>query len=217
MDNLGKVQAQEITAQDLSLVESNLLNDHQLGILFRKTPAKHVHTRPGKGGGQFKYVTGGYMKKVLNLMFGWMWNFEILDYTIDHVAKQVIVHGKLTCQTPRGNIIKHQFGRADIKYKRGTEQPLDLGNDLKAAGTDALKKCASELGIASDVYQPNEFKEIQIIKKEDEGEYTFGVLSALYREKGDKLSPEDQLNVERIIDTEEKSSYKKAIKTLQKL
>ena len=37
---------------------------------------------------------------------------------------------------------------------------LDYGNDLKAATTDALKKCASELGIASDIYGANEFKEI---------------------------------------------------------
>ena len=38
---------------------------------------------------------------------------------------------------------------------------LDYGNDLKAAATDALKKCASELGIASDIYGSEEFKEIK--------------------------------------------------------
>lgn len=37
---------------------------------------------------------------------------------------------------------------------------LDFGNDLKAASTDALKKCASLLGIASDVYGKSEYKDI---------------------------------------------------------
>ena len=49
-----------------------------------------------------------------------------------------------------------QFGRSDIKFKNEwidgkkipTKEPLDLGNDLKSATTDALKKCASEIGIA---------------------------------------------------------------------
>lgn len=41
--------------------------------------------------------------------------------------------------------------------------PLDLGNDFKAAATDALKKCASLLGIGADVYEADEFMEIQIV------------------------------------------------------
>ena len=36
---------------------------------------------------------------------------------------------------------------------------LDFGNDLKGAATDSMKKCASMLGIASDVYGKAEFKE----------------------------------------------------------
>jgi len=36
---------------------------------------------------------------------------------------------------------------------------VDFGNDMKAAATDALKKCASELGIASDVYGTAEYAE----------------------------------------------------------
>ena len=49
-------------------------------------------------------------------------------------------------------------------------QPLDLGNDLKAATTDALKKCASELGIASDIYAPNEFKAIHVMSDSEKSD-----------------------------------------------
>jgi hypothetical protein len=52
-------------------------------------------------------------------------------------------------------ISKEQYGGSDIKkYSQGTKigQPLDIANDLKSAGSDALKKCASLFGIAQDVY-----------------------------------------------------------------
>ena len=45
--------------------------------------------------------------------------------------------------------------------------PLDLGNDFKAAATDALKKCASLMGIGADVYEADEFMEIQIIGSDE--------------------------------------------------
>lgn len=46
--------------------------------------------------------------------------------------------------------------------------PLDLGNDFKAAATDAFKKCASLMGIGADVYEADEFMEIQIIGSDEE-------------------------------------------------
>ena len=67
--------------------------------------------------------------------------------------------GKLTVKNDKGNTIsKTQFGRADIKMLKAGGM-VDFGNDLKAAATDSLKKCASLLGIASDVYGKQEFKQ----------------------------------------------------------
>jgi len=40
--------------------------------------------------------------------------------------------------------------------------PLSIGNDLKSAATDCLKKCASEIGIASDIYNKDEFREVKV-------------------------------------------------------
>ena len=152
-----------VNEKDLAKVENNLLNSKQLGFLFKKTPENHIYKRPGKGGGQWDFVTGIYMKKVLNMIFGWNWDFQVEKFDVNMEAKQTIVLGKLTCRTNETQIIKMQFGRSDIKFKKNTETPLDLGNDLKAAATDALKKCASELGIAGDIYGTNEFKEIEVM------------------------------------------------------
>jgi hypothetical protein len=65
-----------ISPDDLSLVESNSLNGQQLKLILQKTPDKYVHKRPAKGGGEWEYVTGGYVKKCLNLMFGWDWDLK---------------------------------------------------------------------------------------------------------------------------------------------
>lgn len=153
-----------VHADDLSLVEDNILNASQLNILLKATPKKYVHTRPAKGGGQWEYVTGGYVRKVLNLMFGWDWDFEIVDERIEIAAKEVIVKGKLTCRMSNGrSIVKMQYGNKDIIFKRGTEIPLSIGNDLKAAATSALKKCAAEIGVAADIYNKQDFTPIQVV------------------------------------------------------
>lgn len=127
--------------------------------MMQKTPKAHVYKRPAKGGGVWEYVTGTYVKKVLNYTFGWNWDFIVKDHGVE--GDTIWVLGELTVRTDSGaEIKKNQFGRADIKRKKNSTDYLDYGNDLKSATTDALKKCASELGIASDIYGAEEFKEI---------------------------------------------------------
>jgi len=154
-----------ISAEDLSLVDDNSLNANQLAQILKRTPKAYVKKRPAKGGGTWDYVSGGYVKKVLNLMFGWDWDFEVLEDKIMH--DEAIVKGRLTCRSNGRTIIKTQYGNKDIMYKRGTDAngnrvPLSIGNDLKSAATDCLKKCAAEIGIAADIYNKDEFKEIQV-------------------------------------------------------
>ena len=148
----------------LTLVPSPI-NQKQLLHIIQRTPTEHIYHRPAKGGGDWEYVTGAYVKKVLNYIFAWMWDFEIREHGKEDTLVWVL--GRLTIKNRSGKpmIVKEQFGRAEIKFKRGTKSTLDFGNDLKAAATDSLKKCASELGIASDIYGKEEFKEIQQVDK----------------------------------------------------
>ncbi len=163
-----------ITESDLSKVKENALNKEQLNFLFAKTPGEHTYQRPAKGGGKWTYVTGTYVKKCLNLVFGWDWDFEIIEHEYSLEFKQAIVKGRLTVRSQGKRIVKMQFGRQDIKFRKDDpKMPLDLGNDLKGATTDSLKKCASELGIASDIYAPNEYKEISIIEEKDWDKITY--------------------------------------------
>ena len=44
-------------------------------------------------------------------------------------------------------VVRQQFGSQKLRRSRSTGVPLDLGFDLKGASTDAMKKCASLLGV----------------------------------------------------------------------
>ena len=171
----------------LTIATSDLSNKQLLHIL-QKTPAEHIYNRPAKGGGNWDFVTGVYVKKVLNYVFGWNWDFEIKTHGKE--GDQIWVLGRLTVRTGETVIVKEQFGRADCKKKKDGTGYLDFGNDLKAATTDALKKCASELGIASDIYGKNEFKEIKLTEVSDE----MGELTKPEKQTGKKLPQvEDQV------------------------
>lgn len=131
--------------------------------MAERTPAQYIKQRKGPSGTMLSYVEGGYMKTALNYLFGWRWDFDIIDkgeVKVGNKTVQIWVQGKLIIRNEKNEpvITKTQFGGADVKYlKSNQSMPVDLPNDYKAAATDSLKKCASELGIASDVYNKNEF------------------------------------------------------------
>jgi len=138
------------------------VSDKQIMRMVQKTPPQHIYTRPGKGGQRWSYVTGNYVEKVLNYVFGFLWDFEVVGHGQE--GDFIWVQGKLTVKNTNGDTItKTQFGRKEVAYLKDKvhkpENMLDYGNDLKSATTDALKKCASMLGIASDIYGKLEYKQ----------------------------------------------------------
>lgn len=140
-------------------IPSTWISSPQLVKILQVTPKAHVYKRKGRGGQMFDYVTGSYVTKALNYIFGWNWDFEVVEHGVQ--GDQIWVKGKLTVRgnKPGEMIVKTQFGRADIKFMKGTNKHVDFGNDLKAASTDAMKKCASMLGIASDIYGKADYKQ----------------------------------------------------------
>lgn len=156
-----------------ALVESEILRvdtgltKSQVQAFFTATPKDKILTRPAKGGGEWKYVSGGYVTQVLNQLFGFYWSFEIKT-SMEEALKTassgtVVVQGCLKVKVGETWITKEQYGRKEVAFKKGTKEPLDFGNDLKAAATDAKKKCAAELGLFQDVYNQENFIEAEII------------------------------------------------------
>lgn len=209
-----------ITSDDLSLVSDNVLNDLQLKQILKATPKQYIKERPAKGGGKWQYVTGGYVRKCLNIMFGWDWSFEILDEKIIH--GEVVVKGKLLCRVSGREIVKTQYGNKDIMYRKQTDSekaqkaeriPLSIGNDMKAAATDCLKKCAAEIGIAADIYNAEDFKAVNVLTNDD---VTLSDIEMLFDSVKGNLTPNEYKDIDRVITNQEKESYAKAFKFLNK-
>lgn len=208
-----------VSEKDLSLSENGMLNKNQLQHLLKVTPAKYIKERPAKGGGKWKYVSGGYVKKVLNLMFGWDWSFEIMEQQI--LYGEAIVKGRLSCRVDGREIVKMQFGNKDIMYKKlqegETERvPLSIGNDLKAAATDALKKCAAEIGIAADIYNPEEFREVQVESVESSDDQLSRIISL--RDQFQQYIETEKLKaINLVIENRVVNSYSKCLRDLESI
>ena len=208
-----------ITKEDVNTSGQLIFNDFQLNTILNKTPAQYIKKRPAKGGGTWDYVTGGYVRKCLNLMFGWDWSFDILDEKV--LFGEVVVKGRLTCNIEKDGRIrtinKVQFGNKDIMYKRqpaadGTKIPLSIGNDFKSAATDCLKKCASELGIAQDIYNKEDFRPVKVTNDAEIKEQ----LESLFQEKREALTETEITAIEEIIINEVSAEYKRTINNLKR-
>jgi hypothetical protein len=136
------------------------VTEAQKAILTQKTPAEVIRYREGPSGMMLAYVEHAWVNEQLNLAFNWAWSWEILEWRFvpESDPLEVFVLGRLTVHTPHGDLIKTQFGSAEVKRARKTGLPLSIGDDLKAASSDALKKASSLLGLALDLYRSDDEK-----------------------------------------------------------
>jgi hypothetical protein len=65
-------------------------------------------------------------------------------------------------------VTKEQWGGAPIQVFKESKRIIDLGNDLKSATTDAIKKCATLLGIGLHLYHEDEVSRTFEFTEEDE-------------------------------------------------
>ena len=118
-----------------------------------------------RGGVHLTYVTGEQVVTRLNEVLGFTgWTFDVLEHGINAEADEVWVKGELIIYShlaqpllltlvpesdrPRMILVRRQqFGSQKLKRSRSTGAPMDIGFDLKGAGTDCLKKCASLIGV----------------------------------------------------------------------
>lgn len=107
-----------------------------------------VTFRDLRGGVELEYITGEQATTRLNENLGFLaWSFRIVEHGIHAEADECWVLGEMTATIGERTVTRQQFGSQKIKRSRSSGTPLDIGFDLKGAGTDALKKCASLLGV----------------------------------------------------------------------
>ena len=132
--------------ESLSDADVNLTAKHQ-HVSEIPTPQDVVKSKNG-----FDYVDEGYMRWRLNQHYP-IWPWEVVKYeTLGD--KAIVVHGRLKVMdegVPRSfdSVAAHR-----IAVARSGSGYVDLGNDLKAANSDAFKVAVNRLcNVADDVYR----------------------------------------------------------------
>ena len=113
-------------------------------ILCRPFPPELVKQRQGQGGKMLSYVETHAVIARLNEGCD-AWSFEVVEHKV--LDDEVIVLAKLTAD----GVIKTAFGGTSITRDRDG-RPVSIADDLKAGGSDALKKAASLLGVGLELY-----------------------------------------------------------------
>lgn len=124
----------------------------RLGMKF---PERHVKKRMlMEADGNVKelsYLPGDKIIERLNTCFDGKWDFSIEDKIVDVHIGQVAILGRLEIIIDEKPVVKEQWGSAVVAtFSNG--KIINLGNDIKAATTDSLKKCATLLGVGLYLY-----------------------------------------------------------------
>ncbi len=117
-------------------------------LLEKPFEPNQVKQRQGNFGHILDYVEGLTIIARLNDAFDGNWTFELTNHWILKETDEVLVLGKLTAE----GATKMAFGSKMIARNKETKAILSLGDDLKAASTDALKKAASLFGVGLYLY-----------------------------------------------------------------
>ena len=117
-------------------------------LLEKPFEPSQIKQRQGNFGHILDYVEGHVVTSRLNEAFEGNWTFEIVKYRVLKDTDEVLVLGKLTAE----GVTKMAFGSKEIERSKDTKAIISLGDALKAASTDALKKAASLLGVGLYLY-----------------------------------------------------------------
>lgn len=153
-------------------------------LLEQPFEPSQIKQRMGRSG-LLDYVEGHAVIKRLNDAFEGNWSFEVVSHEILKESDEIAVLGRLTAC----GIVKMQFGISQITRDRETKEVISLGDDLKAAATDSLKKCATQFGVGLHLYEergnqgqaePLDSEKESREKREDSGRITNRQLATIY-------------------------------------
>lgn len=126
-----------------------------LWLETQRTPLEMIEAREGRGGRVFYYLRHQYVTEKLNDLCGRDWDFRVLRERMDE--DNITVLGELTVRVAGRVIVKSQYGSDTVeRFTDGPNKgkPLSIGDNFKAAASDALKKCATLIGLGLDLSMP---------------------------------------------------------------
>jgi len=148
-------------------------------VSMEDTPRSFIKNKMG-----VDYVEVGYMKKMADKHYpGWSWTI-VRTETLGSEA--FMVHGRL--KWFEGGIWREGDMTAAhrIMKKRGSNEFVDVGNDIKSANTDCIKKAFNMyLNIADDVYR-NRVEDTSL--SQEEIDFLYKQMEGLNEEWKEKIS-----------------------------
>ena len=121
-----------------------------LEALTRPFDPAQIRQREGRGGKMLDYLETHSVISRLNEAFNGAWSFEVISHDI--MEAEVLVHARLSA----GGVTKTAFGGSDIARHRDSGKPVSIADDLKAAASDSLKKCATLFGVGLHLYEKSD-------------------------------------------------------------
>ena len=134
-------------------------------VIIRKIDPKAIKTRK-VGSTSLSYISGATVIRLLNEAFDGQWSFEIIHEDIIESLDKYDKYKKEYAKQPPyikilGRLTVPGFG---IKEQYGTKILLGGASEqegaAKSAATDALKKCATLLGIGLELYDEEAVDEV---------------------------------------------------------
>ena len=131
------------------------ITDKHKSVSNIATPKPFVKKKMG-----MDYVEYSYMREVADKEFpGWSW---IIVKTENLGSEAYVIHGRLKWYDEGIWREGDMTAAHRIQKKRGTNEFVDIGNDIKAANTDCIKKAFNfYLNIADDVYR-NQVEDMEL-------------------------------------------------------
>ena len=109
-------------------------------LLEQPFPENLIRTRQGGNGKTLSYVpTAEYIRRLCAASE--TWDFEITEYKV--LDDEVIVIGKLTID----GVVKMAVGASNITRSRSSGEPVSIGQNLKSASSDSLKRACRLLSL----------------------------------------------------------------------
>lgn len=178
----------------------NGYNKEQLDIIKQGVPDALIKWRE-KGGRRYSYVELPVITDILNKLFGNLWHWNILENCIHDsgiadtkngtTKKYVQVRGKLTVPMQDPNN-KEKFIWVE-REANGAHALLGADMEIrssafKSASSDALKKAASSLGVARNVYMSDELlMTLDSLEAEEEQDIWTEKTRAEYQKEYDEM------------------------------
>ena len=152
------------------------------------------------------YVEYSYMREVADKEYpGWSW---LIINTENLGSEAYVIHGRLKWYDEGIWREGDMTAAHRIQKKRGTNEFVDIGNDIKSANTDCIKKAFNfYLNIADDVYR----NQVEDMELSDDQKST--LIESAGRVSEDRLSEVKELIQDQVI---HRANYKASMAKLER-